>query len=150
MGSHSPPLLLTTTCPPTHFWLNSLKAMADTVLPSLRGKVLAKPEKVKWRKQVDDDFRKVEYAYSYERGTQKWTPLNSNMHMQGIKVVTHAPVPQKVIQGGGDATETTLTILEIIKEKKRRENRAKKDQMIQQMAMELKMKKENKKRATWL
>merc|ERR1712210_85970 len=102
------------------------KTMADPVLPSLRGKVLAKPEKVKWRPQVDDDIRKVEYAYSYEMGTQKWTPLNSNMHMQGIKVVTHAPVPQKVIQGGGDATETTLTILEIIKEKKRKENRAKK------------------------
>ena len=31
-----------------------------------------------------------------------------------------------IIQGGGDATETTLTILEIIKEKKRKENRAKK------------------------
>ena len=42
------------------------------------------------------------------------------------QVVTHAPVPQKVIQGGGDATETTLTILEMIKEKKRKENRAKK------------------------
>ena len=40
--------------------------------------------------------------------------------------MTHAPVPEKVIQGGGDATETTLTILEIIKEKKRKENRAKK------------------------
>merc|ERR1712037_392951 len=77
--------------------------------------------------------RRLEYAYSYERGTQKWTPLNSNMHMQGIKVVTHAPVPQKVIQGGGDATETTLTILEIIKEKKRKENRARKEEMIQQM-----------------
>jgi len=85
------------------------KAMADPVLPSLRGKVLAKPEKVKWRPQVDDDIRKVEYAYSYERGTQKWTPLNSNMHMQGIKVVTHAPVPQKVIQGCGD-TRPFLTI----------------------------------------
>merc|ERR1712010_15130 len=126
------------------------KTMADPVLPSLRGKVLAKPEKVKWRPQVDDDIRKVEYAYSYERGTQKWTPLNSNMHMQGIKVVTHAPVPQKVIQGGGDATETTLTILEIIKEKKRKENRARKEEMIQQMAMELKMKQEKKQRATWL
>merc|ERR1711934_897864 len=126
------------------------KAMSDPVLPSLRGKVLAKPEKVKWRPQVDDDIRKVEYAYSYERGTQKWTPLNSNMHMQGIKVVTHAPVPQKVIQGGGDATETTLTILEIIKEKKRKENRARKEEMIQQMAMELKMKQEKKQRATWL
>ena len=34
-------------------------------------------------------IRKVEYAYSYERGTQKWTPLNSNMHMQGIKVRRH-------------------------------------------------------------
>merc|ERR1712037_678049 len=126
------------------------QAMADPVLPSLRGKVLAKPEKVKWRPQVDDDIRKVEYAYSYERGTQPWTPLNSNMHMQGIKVVTHVPVPKEVIKGGRDATETTLTILEIIKEKKRKENRAKKEEMIQQMAMELKMKRENKQRATWL
>ena len=41
-------------------------------------------------------------------------------------MVTHVPVPKAVIQGGGDATETTLTILEIIKEKKRKENRAKK------------------------
>merc|ERR1712200_193022 len=123
---------------------------ADTVLPSLRGKVLAKPEKVKWRKQVDDDYRKVEYAYSYERGTQKWTPLNSNMHMQGIEVVTHVPVPKAVIQGGGDATETTLTILEIIKEKKWKENRAKKEETIRQMAMELKMKQEMKRRETWL
>jgi len=55
-----------------------------------------------------------------------------------------------VTQGGGDATETTLTILEMIKEKKRNENRARKEEMIQQMAMELKMKRENKKRATWL
>merc|ERR1712226_957529 len=128
----------------------SKKNMADPVLPSLRGKVLAKPEKVKWRAQVDDDIRKVEYAYSYERGTQKWTPMNSNLHMQGIKVVTHAPVPQKVIQGGGDATETTLTILEIIKERTIKESRAKKEEMIQQMAMELKMKQEKKQRATWL
>ena len=41
-------------------------------------------------------------------------------------MVTHVPVPKAVIQGGGDATETTLTILEIIKEKKKKENRAKK------------------------
>jgi len=38
----------------------------------------------------------------------------------------------------------------MIKEKKRNENRARKEEMIQQMAMELKMKRENKKRATWL
>jgi len=48
------------------------------------------------------------------------------------------------------ATETTLTILEIIKEKKRKENRAKKEETIHQMAMELKKKQEMKRRETWL
>merc|ERR1712055_983507 len=120
--------------------MGSVSAMGDCVLASLRGKVLAAPEKQKWRLQYHDDG--AEYAYTYEAKTTDWTPMNSNLHMQGIKVKVHNPVPETV--SGGSSTESTLMLLELIKEKKKQENKVKKDEMIRKMALELKKKKKQR------
>merc|ERR1711890_219283 len=116
---------------------SSSSSMAECVLSSLRGKIIAAPESQKWRLQSYDDD--TEYAYSYEQMDCEWTPLNSNLHMQGIKVKVHDPVPEAVVTV--DPTETTLMLLELIKEKKK-ENRTSKEEMIRRMAMEKKQKRQ--------
>merc|ERR1712080_792995 len=95
-------------------------------------------ESQKWRLQSYDDD--TEYAYSYEQMDCEWTPLNSNLHMQGIKVKVHDPVPEAVVSVG--STVTTLMLLELIKEKKKKENRTSKEEMIRRMAMEQKQKRQ--------
>ena len=66
----------------------------------------------------------------YFQGDQveKWSPYNANLHMQGIKVLVNDPMPQKIQKG--DAFEDTMLLLEMMKEKKQKENKDKKVAMI--------------------
>merc|ERR1712126_637369 len=114
----------------------------ECVLASLRGKIISAPEKQEWRLQYHDD--EASYVYTYEQKKAKWTPMNSNLHMQGIKVQVHNPVPVAGVKG--NSTESTLMLLEIMKENKRKENRAKKDEIIRKMALEQKQRKQQKER----
>jgi len=140
--------------------------MADPVLSSLRGKVLESPEQLQWRLQPRDD--KTDYAYSLAHQEARWTPLNSNLLMEGIKVKTFHPVPVAVALADGDATECTLSLLGMIRERRRRESRATRQDTINKMARDIKEKKvamevrekevalenkkkmQNEKKETWL
>merc|ERR1712106_239551 len=92
------------------------------VISSLRGKVIQK------------NNRKVEYGDQIE----PWSPYNADLHMQGIKVLVKDPMPQKVQKG--DAFEDTMLLLEMIKERKQKENKNQKEERIRAMAMEKKRK----------
>merc|ERR1712215_470576 len=94
--------------------------MSSEVISALRGKGIQKRDK------------KVEYGEQIE----EWSPYNANLHMQGIKVMVKEPVPQEMQKG--DAFENTMLLLEMIKEKKQKENKESKDEMIRAMAMEKK------------
>eukprot|EP00092_Neocalanus_flemingeri_P098680 GFUD01125839.1.p1 GENE.GFUD01125839.1~~GFUD01125839.1.p1 ORF type:complete len:112 (-),score=38.30 GFUD01125839.1:63-398(-) len=97
--------------------------MASTeIISSLRGKVIHK------------NNRKVEYGDQIA----PWTPYNANLHMQGIKVVVKDPMPQKVQKG--DAFEDTMLLLEMMKERKQKDNKNQKEERIREMAMEKKRK----------
>merc|ERR1719228_1674318 len=118
--------------------------MGECVLASLRGKIISAPEKQAWRVQYHDDEANYVYSYEHDKNRAKWTPMNSNLHMQGIKVQVHNPVPVASVKG--NSTESTLMLLEIMKENKRKENRAKKDEIIRKMALEQKQRKQQKER----
>merc|ERR1711864_10353 len=110
------------------------RAMA---VPHLKGKILAKPTEQIWmlnQSKIEDDHK-----YTAELG-MKWTPLNSNLCMNSIKVRVSEPVPMEIIQEG--SFEDTMLILEMVKEKKLKENRMKKEEMIRSMALQQKMKKQ--------
>jgi len=108
------------------------------VLSSLRGKVLTTPQ------------RKVSHGVGnqpLENEQEAWTPYNSNLHMQGIKVIVKAPVPEVK---KGDAFEDTMLLIEMMKHKKELNNYEKKEKRIQELALEQKRKKEaqNKNKVT--
>ena len=59
-----------------------------------------------------------DYKYTYEKN-RDWTPFNSNLHMQGIKVLVDNPVPEN--HQNPDSFEDTLLLLDIVKEKRMKE-----------------------------
>lgn len=95
----------------------------EEIIPSMNGKVLKKNE------------NKTQFGESIE-----WTPFNAEMNMQGIKVLVSNPAPKKV--GLDSSFEDTMMLLEMIKDKKQKENKKLKDERIREMAMEKKMKNE--------
>merc|ERR1712025_1330806 len=84
---------------------------------------------------------KEDWKYTVENTAEEWTPYNSNLQMQGIKVVVNNPVPDIETKDGG-AFEDTMLLLEIIKEKRQQEMKQIKEEKIRQMAMEQKKRKE--------
>ena len=58
-----------------------------------------------------------DYKYTYEKN-RDWTPYNSNLHMQGIKVIVDNPVPEN--HQNPDSFEDTL-LLDMVKEKRMKE-----------------------------
>merc|ERR1712066_75502 len=109
----------------------------ETSIQKLKGKVLETPKQHLWRvnKQANRN-----YKYTVENEDSGWTPYNSNLQMQGIKVVVEQPVPAAKISSG--SVEDTLLLLDIVKEKQQEENKKLKEERIRQMAMEQKLKKE--------
>merc|ERR1712112_81223 len=141
--------------------------MGDNVIQSLRGKVHKVPRKHKWRVNtmedrginppepvLEDEEEEEEegegYAYNYLPGDPNWTPMNANLHMQGIKVVVHNPVPETAKKA--NSHDTTLMLLDLIRQKKQNEVQKQKDEMIRKMAMEQKKRKEEERRArpSWM
>jgi len=99
---------------------------AETVISSLRGKVLQKP------------MRKTSHVdCSMNEGD--WTPYNGSLHMQGIKVLVNNPCPSVKKE---DAFEDTLFLIDLLKQSKEKENKQKKDDLIRNLALEQKKKKE--------
>merc|ERR1711962_610753 len=90
------------------------------------------------------------YAYNYLPGDPNWTPMNANLHMQGIKVVVHNPVPETAKKA--NSHDTTLMLLDLIRQKRQKEVQTQKDEMIRKMAMEQKKRKEEERRArpSWM
>jgi len=56
---------------------------------------------------------------------KEWTPFNSNLHMQGIKVLVNDPVP--VTTKNPDSFEDTLLLLDMVKEKKQKDKQSRKE-----------------------
>jgi len=102
--------------------------MSSEVIQTLRGKVITKND------------RKVEYGDTIE----EWSPFNADLHMQGIKVMVKEPVPVKIQKG--DAFEDTMLLLEMMKEKKQRERKQQREDLIRAMAMEKKQREKKQQR----
>merc|ERR1712215_16758 len=117
-------------------YLQTDKMSSKDVRPSLRGKVLKKPAIKNWFPNIELE-KESEYAYTFSDDTV-WTPFNSNLHMQGIKVLVKEPVPETSKKA--DAIEDTLFLLEMVKEERRKEKEEEKAQQIK------KKKKKKKKR----
>ena len=60
---------------------------------------------------------------------------------QIVQVLVQNPSPTKVEKDG--SFEDTMLLLELMREKKQKENKMKKEEMIRQMAMEQKLKSQN-------
>merc|ERR1712241_811757 len=113
---------------------------------NLKGKIINAPYPHIWFKIPESVCENEDYKYTYEKSDNgDWTPFNSNLHMQGIKVVVHNPVPES--HQNPDSFENTMMLLEMMKEKKLRENREQKDEMIRLMALEKKKKLEESRQA---
>merc|ERR1711909_40773 len=94
--------------------------MGENVIQSLRGKIHRVPRKHKWRVNTEDkgivppapvleeeeEDEGEGFAYNLLPGDPNWTPMNSNLHMQGIKVVVHNPVPETAKKA--NSHDTTL------------------------------------------
>merc|ERR1712183_968986 len=104
--------------------------------------IAAKPETVKCA-QVQEEETEDTFAYTYEKPTV-WTPYNSNLHMQGIKVYVKDPQPTSTKKV--DTTENALFLMDMLRDMKRKENEEKKEQYIRDMAMAKKNKIEEEKR----
>ena len=59
--------------------------MMEPCIEQLKGKVLEKPKKHIWRLNRQANANE-EYKYTVENTDEEWTPFNSNLQMQGIKV----------------------------------------------------------------
>lgn len=71
----------------------------ETSIQKLKGKVIETPKEHKWRinKQVRKSLKENliltsvqenrNYRYTVENEDSVWTPFNSNLQMQGIKVI---------------------------------------------------------------
>merc|ERR1711936_1287191 len=89
---------------------------ADKSLAALKGKILEKPKQHIWRINKQNWRKEDQHKYTCELHEETWTPYNSNLHMQGIKV--------------------------LVKDQKQGENQKLKEEKIREMAMEQKRKKE--------
>merc|ERR1712029_1181673 len=90
--------------------------------------------------KVPECVSSEDYKYTYEQN-KEWTPYNSNLHMQGIKVIVNNPVPESA-KGSGSFGDTML-LLDIVKERKQNELKKEKEEKIRKMALEQKRKQEN-------
>merc|ERR1712062_690807 len=110
---------------------------------NLKGKIINAPYPHIWFKIPESVCENEDYKYTYEKN-RDWTPFNSNLHMQGIKVLVDNPVPEN--HQNPDSFEDTL-LLDIVKEKRMKEMQQRKDDdMIRQMALEQKKKLEEKRK----
>eukprot|EP00091_Calanus_sinicus_P020237 TRINITY_DN5421_c0_g1_i1.p1 TRINITY_DN5421_c0_g1~~TRINITY_DN5421_c0_g1_i1.p1 ORF type:complete len:122 (+),score=53.65 TRINITY_DN5421_c0_g1_i1:97-462(+) len=109
----------------------------------MKGKILKKPYPHMWFKIPESDHNE-EHKYTCELN-KDWTPFNSNLHMQGIKVRVNNPVPET--SGRDGSFEDTMLLLDMMKEKKRQDKMKNKEEMIREMAMKQKEKQEEKQRA---
>merc|ERR1712179_711109 len=132
--------------------------MGENVIQSLRGKIHRVPRKHKWRVNTEDkgivppapvleeeEDEGEGFAYNLLPGDPNWTPMNSNLHMQGIKVVVHNPVPETAKKA--NSHDTTLLLLDLIRQNKQKEIKKQKEEMIRKMAMEQKKRKEEERKA---
>jgi len=118
------------------------------VLPALRGKIIEKPAIKKWYPTLDlenvynaQSKEDHEYAYTIEKATE-WTPFNSNLQMQGIKVLVKEPVPVESKKAG--SVEDTLLLLDMLKTMKNKDQEEEKAKKIYEMAMAQKKKMEGR------
>merc|ERR1711997_356960 len=110
---------------------------------NLKGKIINVPYPHIWFKIPESVCENEDYKYTYEKN-RDWTPYNSNLHMQGIKVIVNNPVPQN--HQNPDSFGDTLLLLDMVKEKRMKEMQERKDDMIRQMALEQKKKLEEKRK----
>merc|ERR1712165_115254 len=110
---------------------------------NLKGKIINVPYPHIWFKIPESVCENEDYKYTFEQN-RDWTPYNSNLHMQGIKVIVNNPVPEN--HQNPDSFEDTLLLLDMVKEKRMKEMQERKDDMIRQMALEQKKKLEEKRK----
>merc|ERR1712109_377971 len=89
----------------------------------LRGQVIDKPKEQMWMLKSDADLE--EYKYTCEPGHMEWTPLNSNLTMQGIKVQVNRPIPETTISNLANSHEDTLLLLDLMRHKRQQEGQKK-------------------------
>merc|ERR1739846_57272 len=118
-----------------------LQRVTMATLP-LKGKIIQKPAKQMWFR-IPESVQNEDHKYTCELEHQ-WTPFNSNLHMQGIKVLVNDPIPDTTRNPG--SVEDTLLLLDIMREKKEQDNTKRKEEMIRDMAMQQKKKQEEKQR----
>merc|ERR1711953_214733 len=106
----------------------------------LRGQVIDKPKEQMWMLKSESDLE--EYKYTCEPGHMEWTPLNSNLTMQGTKVQVNRPIPETTISNLANSHEDTLLLLDLMRHKRQQEGQKKRENMIREMAMQQKQKKE--------
>merc|ERR1711936_1079789 len=114
----------------------------------LRGQVIDKPKEQMWMLKSDADLE--EYKYTCEPGHMEWTPLNSNLTMQGIKVQVNRPIPETTISNLANSHEDTLLLLDLMRHKRQQEGQKKRENMIREMALQQKKKKEQERSACHL
>merc|ERR1711874_563667 len=90
----------------------------------LRGQVIDKPKEQMWMLKSDADLE--EYKYTCEPGHMEWTPLNSNLTMQGIKVQVNRPIPETTISNLANSHEDPLLLLDLMRHKRQQEGQKKK------------------------
>jgi len=113
--------------------------MSSKVEGKLRGRILVKPKEQMWmlqRVKAGEGWK-----YTCEPGHVQWSPMNSNLHMQGIKVKVDTPVPAKTHRKSACSIEDTLLLLDLIREKARMETRIEKEEKIRILALQQKQKK---------
>ena len=67
----------------------------EPCIENLKGKILEKPKHHLWRlnKQAN---KNDEYKYTVENTEEEWTPFNSNLQMQGIKVGNRTHISSRI------------------------------------------------------
>merc|ERR1712141_53208 len=142
MGTPSRPI--TNHCGRAKKNLEKENAMGDKGV-KLRGQVIDKPKEQMWMLKSDADLE--EYKYTCEPGHMEWTPLNSNLTMQGIKVQVNRPIPEKTINNLANSHEDTLLLLDLMRHKRQQEGQKKREDMIREMALQQKKNKQERERS---
>jgi len=106
--------------------------MGDPV-ERLRGQVVHRPKEQVWMLKADADLE--EYKYTCESGHTAWTPMNSNLCMQGIKVKENRPIPEQTITNLADSHEDTLLLLDLMRQKRMKEGAQKREAMIRELGL---------------
>jgi len=118
----------------------------DPALESrLRGQIIRRPKEQTWMLKTDSDSE--EYKYTCEPGHAEWTPMNSNLQMQSIKILENRPIPKKTTDNLVSSHEETLLLLDMCRQKKADENAKKKDMRIRELAMQQKQRQEEQRGA---